>query len=159
LSLFVLALELLVVLFEDLVHLGLLLLPVLLYLVVETVDLVALLQVRGQLLPLELHLLQLAVFLVEQLSQLSDFIVFAAYDLVLLLVDQVPVLVLLNYELLELLVLHLLLLERLRVFLDLHPQFVPAFHDRRLVLFQFFELPFDVVPSFHLLVQGNDYRP
>ena len=78
---------------------------------VETVDAIVLLERRGQIIVLYLHFLQLAVLLIEKSSQLSDFIVFASYDLILLLVDQVPVLVLLNYELLELLVLQLLLFE------------------------------------------------
>ena len=97
--------------------------------------------------------------MIEKSSQLSDFIVFASYDLILLLVDQVPVLVLLNYELLELLILCLLLLEGLGIFLNLHAKLISALYDRHLVLLQFFELFLDVISRLHLLVESNNYGP
>ena len=98
-------------LLEDLVHLRLLLSSMLLDLAVETVDLVVLLKRSRHFLSLKLHFLHLSVLLVEKGAQFADLVILGGYDLVLLLVHKVPILVLLDYELLELLVLHLLVFE------------------------------------------------
>lgn len=87
-------LHLLVVILNHVVDFTLLLSSVLFNSLVEGVDSIVLLEFGGELVGLQLLLLELSVFLVQEGAQVTDLFVFGRYDLVLLLVNEVPVLVL-----------------------------------------------------------------